>query len=474
MKQNSIKNTFGIGLAFLALTVTVSFTGPREARADCLEDIGYAALKAELGDRVPDGSGVPVGHVEASSSRGWRPDPRDPEFFGKRFVFPSNQAGGFSGHSTMVGRLFYGNRSSMAPGIKEIACYEAGDWMRAGVIRSGSNDPPRFTRSRVVNHSWVGDAGDQEDVLRRMDWIVETDETLMVVASCLKDKPLLGAGFNGIVVGRTSGESSSGTPDVSELYASGRACPHVVVPKKNLSRSTPVVAAAAALLVGFAKENPDLSSDAVSVKTTNHHGVAIHNAERTEVIKAVLMAGADRRTTNGSEWDITDYREKEADRTDNGLDFRFGAGQLNIQSSCHILSRGEQNSREDRPEGGGLIRPLGFDYDPAFGGVAGSNKRATYFLRKVRKAGRLHATLAWNLDVRGGSILHHLSLSLRDVTDPHNERLVASSKSRDDNTETLWTDVRAGRDYMLLVAGEEGAEPFRWDYALAWRLEPER
>jgi hypothetical protein len=443
----------------------------KPVRAEYRDDIGYKTLKEELGEGIPDGDGVSVGQVEAQSSGAWKPDLREAEFNGKQFNFVSTSSGGFSGHSTSVGRLFYGIRSSIAPGIKNIACHEAGSWMKEGFIRSGYSDPPRFTASRVVNHSWVGNAGDEEDILRRMDWVVEKDETIMVVASCLKNKPLLGAAYNGIAVGRTSGERAVGTPDISEDYKPARACPHLVAPQKNLSRSTPVVAAAAALLVEVANKNPSLSSDPFSVKTKNYYGETIYNAGRAEVIKAVLMASADRRASNSSRWDISDYRVKNEHQTSNGLDSRFGAGQLNIGVGYHILFAGEQNCMEDRPETGGKVNPLGFDYDPAFGGSGGSNIKSSYFFGKTGKRGRLSATLAWNLDVSGGSVLHDLDLFLIDVTDNSDERVVASSESAVDNTETLWVELRPGRKYMLLVkpgAGRE--EPFKWDYALAWRL----
>jgi len=73
----------------------------------------------------------------------------------------------------------------------------------------------------------------------------------------------------------------------------------------------------------------------------------IYNAERAATIKATLMAGADRVTVNSlATANITDYRSA-GHQTSNGLDDRFGAGQLNILHSYQILAAGEQNSLEE-------------------------------------------------------------------------------------------------------------------------------
>ena len=42
--------------------------------------------------------------------------------------------------------------------------------------------------------------------------------------------------------------------------------------------------------------------------------------------------------------DITDYRALPVNQTINGLDKRFGAGQVNIYNSFHIVAAGEQGS----------------------------------------------------------------------------------------------------------------------------------
>ena len=85
-------------------------------------------------------------------------------------------------------------------------------------------------------------------------------------------------------------------------------------------------------------KNPALSTDPLVQSTTNRNGNTIYNAERSEVVKAALMAGASRSAISG-------YTAN----TDNGLNNVYGAGQLNIYNSYHIIAAGEQNSLRGCP-----------------------------------------------------------------------------------------------------------------------------
>jgi len=241
------------------------------------------------------------------------------------------------------------------------------------------------------------------------------------------------------------------------------------------STATPLVASAAALLVGVGHHGGSgLSQDPVASSTTNRLGDTIYNAERAEVIKATLMAGADRtspRLTN----DITPGGYS-VDR-DNGLDSRYGAGELNIYASYHILAGGEQNSAEDASGNGGLIGPVGFDYDPQFGGGSGSNRLGSYYFSTDLSQGTLTASLVWHIDIDGGTAhdfdgtatLYDLDLLLYDITNSNDWLEKAFSRSNEDNTENLWVDLVAHRDYLLQVVADTPDE-FLWDYGLAWMI----
>ena len=248
-----------------------------------------------------------------------------------------------------------------------------------------------------------------------------------------------------------------------------------MAPQTTTSAATPVVAAAAAVLVETGHSNPGLSD---GPSTTNRNNSdPIYNAERSEVIKAVLMAGADRFTINGSGVaNISDYRVDAANQTANGLDARFGAGQVNVYNSYHIIAAGEQNSNEDDGSGTGNIGVYGFDYDPSFGGSSGSNNIASYYFSTGADPIILSTSLVWNMDIAGGggpnfnstATFYDLDLLLYDVTG--SQTLVMSSASQIDNTENIWTSLQAGRDYLLQVIPKAGQSNFQWDYALAWQI----
>jgi hypothetical protein len=279
-------------------------------------------------------------------------------------------------------------------------------------------------------------------------------------------------------VNKTSAPTDSGSVAAGGIYTAGRTKPDIVVPENNASRATPRVASAAALLIDAAHSNPAWSTDPAGISATNRNGDVIYNAERVEVIRAALMAGASRQTNNSSSTDIVDYRVDAADRTANGLDRRFGAGQLNISNSYHIVAAGEQNSVEDFRGGGGLIGAAGFDFDPAFGGYKGSNSTATYFLTPTAGPARLIASLVWNVTVDGGTAnnfdgsasLYDLDMMLYDVTNAANWAVVASSTSPNENTENLWELVEGGRAYAMHIKRGVAQNAFKWDYGLAWQL----
>jgi hypothetical protein len=450
------------------------------AAADYKDDIGYTRLVAEQGTSPLDGSAVAVTQVEASTAGSgnpavFLPDAGVAELSTKNITDRSGSTTGtFSGHATSVGKTFYGNTSSIAPGISTINAYWADGWLQPHFLRFGDSWKPLSSADRVANHSWIG-SFDDSDILRRTDWVVENDEFIQCVgiknSSSLNDSLLSGA-YNIIAVGKSDGNNGYSTRQLDNDYVSGRVRPEIVAPKPTSSSATPVVAAAAALLIGAGHASPCPNTDPVQSQTSNRAGNTICNAERSEVVKAVLMAGADRVTSNNSSADISDYRAI-ANQADNGLDDRFGAGQVNIYNSFHIVAAGEQNSDEDSGIGSGEVLMSGFDYDPSFGGAGGSNTTATYRFSTGDNDVVFSATLAWNIEIDGGNgpnfsgaaVLHNLNLTLYDVTGG-SQTLLQGSAGAIDNTETIWISLDAGKDYLLQVS-RQGA--FSWDFALAWQ-----
>jgi hypothetical protein len=461
------------------------------------DDIGYTALMQKLGPKIPDGSSIPLvmqieaavivdhdGDDQTDKIAVWMPDPAHSDFSGKMIFNRSGSPAYYSGHATGVGRHFYGNLNSIASGINSIESFLAGHWLGPGFLRSGNNFKPLKSASRVGNQSWVGKVEKSDsEILRRFDWVIHTDEYVQAVGPCLAHKPLLGSAFNAIAIGRAVGESGAGSVAVDSLYIAGRTCPQLIAPRKNPSSASPVVASGADILIDLGHSNPGLSTDPVFQKTINRNGDILYNAERSEVIKAALMAGADRVTHNsviidGNIPNITDYRVKPENRTASGLDRRYGAGQFNIYNSYHILAGGEQNSKEDAPKSEGIIGNYGFDYDPYFGGIDGINTIASYYFSVNDNFNRLWASLVWNIKIEAGTgfvfngegTLYNLDLVLYDITDPNKPLLVTGSTGNIENTENLWVRLAAKHNYTIQV--KPGAEQiaFIWDYALAWRI----
>jgi hypothetical protein len=446
-------------------------------------DIGYSALRNELGAATPTGAAVRVGHVEApindvsgGAAPIFMPNPTNPEFSGKTITaVTANPTGSYSDHATTVGTLLYGATASIAPGITQISSYEANNWLINSLYLSSpnpnTNGQATTSPDRVLNHSWVGGgetAAANGTLLRLVDRQAALNESIQVVGltNGPGTSPLLGgSGYNVIAVGRTDGFHQQSSVAVDTVYGPGRTVPTLVAPMGTTSAATPVVSAAAALLVQTGHQGGLTLSEG----STTINGVGtVYNAERSETIKAVLMAGADRETANTSTTaDITDYRSA-GHETANGLDSRYGAGQVNIYNSYHILAGGEQRSQQN---GGNDIASHGFDHG-MIGGLNGTGHSASYFFNATDNV-TLFASLVWNLDVSNDALLttqlHNLDLSLFDVTNNQNQ-LVATSASLLDNTENLYFNLLLGNRYEIRVTTNESTN-FSWDYALAWRMD---
>lgn len=456
-------------LVFLPLLFAAS-----GASASHLDDTGFTRLQAELGAAMPTGAGVnvtqveaPEGHVDGAPV--YAPDPADGQLAGKTITFPDgNPAGTYSGHATAVAQYFYGSASA-APGIAAIGAYEVNAWLTG--LQTNRVSP---TSSRIANHSWVGDAYNPATgqdgnpiLLRYVDRLVYQQQYIQVVGTSNSsgvDEPLLSNGYNVIAVGKTNGDHDQGTMSFTgdSVYVTGRTKPDLVAPADYTSAAAPMVAAAAALLVETGHGGGlGLSHGSVTIGG----GVGtVYNAERSETIKAALMAGADRTTANtGVSADITDYGAA-GHLTANGLDDRYGAGQLNVYDSYWIIAAGEQES-------GGTVGGRGFDYNGSFGGLGGSARQAAYgFTAQGDEV--LTASLVWNLGVANNgnltTTLHHLGLSLFDLS---TGTTVADSSSFLDNTQNLWIRLFDNHQYEMRVTALDAAD-FSWGYALAWNITP--
>lgn len=452
--------------------------------------VGYDRLKAELGDAMPTGAGIAVEQVEAyESGVRYQPDYTNAQFLGKIFSPDPLDTALASGHATIVASWFYGNTTSMTPGITLVKSFAADPWLSGaeGILGAASGAAPQVSYhdtgeySRIVNHSWVGSYGaatngagilyDREAV-RRLDWLAMNDDQIQVVglanSGMSSSLHLLAASFNAISVGRTDGgHVSAYAANLDSLYVASRVRPTLVAPREATSYAAPMVSSAAALLLQAARDNPALSNGSYIPSRT---GETITYAETTEVVKAILMAGADRHA-------IPTWRTSSRQSV-NGLDTHYGAGEVDVYNSYHILTAGERNSQQD---GGPATAPLtGFDYDPAFGGSSASNSTAGYTFTATDLS-LFTASLVWNVSISAsspaswsnpGAVLHNLDLRLIDITDALNPLTIALSGSTVDNTENLRLVIRPDHTYRMEVFRGAGQGNFLWDYGLAWQALP--
>ncbi len=575
-----------LSIAIVAITTTF-------ASATIKEDLGVAALQKELGDHAPNGAGVPVTIVESASVT-------SAKYTGKQIVYPDGSLPlEGNAHANTVGANFFGSTrftNPMGTGITDIEAFRTGPWQSTKFLyQNGSFGQPRVSgnASRIANHSYQYLETDDftGDRLRRMDWLVATDDFLQIVGTTGSGAAMpLGMGFNTISIAPASGGGprlgtaelsppSKSIPDAptDSVYTAGRFKPDLVGPT-DASGACGWTSGIAAMLIQTAHQNPGLSRGRSQISPRTK--ATIYDGETSEVIKAALMAGALRNFKDNNPYDspeVRDYREgmistvsndpdamtprpatrpttrpatspttrsaanapttkpatnaamsdtpatrpvdpaitraetpppitgsttREANQnapatrpdapttrvaatkpaamvraaTDNGLDRRYGAGQVNAFNSYHILAGGEADSAED---GGGAIGETGFDYDDHFGGANGSNAVATYTFKPTRD-GKFIASLVWNVKIDGGTpaqfagqaTLHHLFLTLVDVSAGKFAVIAMRSASTIDNTQNIWTDVIANHEYQLIVTTSDVA--FDWDYGLAWRMEAGR
>ncbi len=443
-----MRNCLGLAVIVLALAAAV--------RADWKADIGYTALQARLGAATPDGSGIAVSHIEALYDGNYLPDPADAEFAGKTFTAKSG-SGSPSVHATIVGRNYYGLTSSIAPGITTIDAYEANNWIGTGFLRLETLNVPRTETRRVQNHSWIGSVGDDAgdtDALRRTDLVVHRDGVVIAAGvnngAATAMPRLLASAYNVLAVGLTSGNSSYGPTPID---VAGRVKPDLVVPFNLTSWGTPAVAGAASLLLQTADGNNILPTLGAQEKKT----------AKALLVRALLMGGA-------TKTECANWRKGFATPSTDGtvpLDYRYGAGELNIDNSHRILAAGEQDA-----SGSSTVGLTGWDY-----GTAGPAGASLYFfdIPPFQQADGVSVLVAWNRLITVGAgnpvkltpSLANIDLRLYDASGFVLGGLRDQSVSAIDNVEHIYrTWLPAGR-YAIELTSDRS-----WTYAIAWDVRP--
>ena len=427
-------------LLILLSPVSASFGGYKD-------DIGLTALMTELGNNMPTGSGVGVSHIEAPlnspATSQYITDSTDSEMTGKTFTQKSGAAIA-SSHATSVGRNWYGITNGVAPGVTQIDAYEVNNWIGNGFLRTGnSTAAPLVETRRVQNHSWVGSTGTQstdEEIVRRFDFAIRRDGFVAIVGlnngNNTTVEPLLAGAYNAISVGVQNGNHSAGgtTDDVP-----GRIKPEIVTTSffgDTVSYACGVVSGAATLLLKTADNSPGL----------------VNARANSEVVKAVLLAGATKTQFPG--WTRTSTQP---------LDLIYGAGQLNIQNSYHLLVAGEQTASSSV-----TVSNRGWDFATTTAGAI----RYFFDVPVGFALTNCSVILTWNravVDSNGGApfvmavSVANLSLRLFSATNFTIGTQLDSSISTIQNVEHIYTNLPAGRYALEVTSDTTGT-----DYGLAW------
>ena len=314
------------------------------AWADYAAATGFTQLQAEAGAGLPNGAGVKMSIVEAALNNS-EPPPYLPAtgsgmfmetglFDGLTFSVKS-LPGTFSSHAQTVGSHMAGNltdpalgSASMAPGVTQLDCYYADTFDDDLLAPLPLKRAPSTETSQVQNHSYIGYASEAtaatyNDWLRRLDFSIARDRYLSVagVNNGGSTPDLNAAAYNILSVGLSNGNHSTG-PTSAFCDGPGRLKPEIVAPLFATSWATGYVSSAGALLRAQANTLGDA------------------NALKSFLLKAILLAGATKEEFPA--WTRT---------ASHPLDATFGAGELNIAHSFHILNGGEQ------PASAGTARP---------------------------------------------------------------------------------------------------------------------
>ncbi|MBL8888549.1 MAG: hypothetical protein JNL67_01130 [Planctomycetaceae bacterium] len=417
--------------------------------------VGYNQLATELGGSLETGAGVNVALVEASfgAANRYMPDTTNSQFSGKTILEGSGATNGNSSHALTVGQYYFGNSSSMAPGVTNISVFEAGSWINSR-LAPGGGGTPLTENFRVSNHSYVARTADVSEAnavnyLMRMDYYINQSGTTVVVGTD-NDTTVLPRlftqGYNSISVGLSTQSTKNFSRGFTNLYGNGRVKPDIVVSLNEgtgmdyTSFSTAIVSSAATLL--------HAKADTL--------GANAADARRPEVIKSILMSGATKEA--GMNWDRTNTRP---------LDETYGAGQLNIRNSYYTMQGGQFNGHLSTPTS--QIGLNGWDYESS---LAGNTSMFYEFAVGSGGVQDISMMLNWNIQVTDtdaganflpAATLSNLSLSLLDSSN----NVIDFSNSPVDNLEHISLSSLNSGTYRMRV---DNLSSFSSSFALSWRM----
>jgi hypothetical protein len=387
-------------------------------------------------------------------------------------VFP-NSLGEESGHADSVAWNYYGMATGVATNIAHVdnidADYFAEEYISTGasttnytfVLPSSNIDDSvanqSFIFANVVSNQYVNlGSNEQAAADTAYDNYAAKYNTLFVSAGGNGSPAYVSPPatcYNGIGVGVFEGNGSSVGPTVDN----GRCKPDItaIAPGGDTSWSAPYVAGAAAILM--------------QAGWRGDGGSGTNSATNMMTIKALLLDGA----VKPADW---------SNSPPSPLDFRYGAGVLNVFNSYEQLAGGEHgyNFSTNVPEGtahppvvttASVPDLNGWDFNT---NTSSSTKDAVnHYFFNVTNSGNgaaftLTATLVWNRH-EDESAINNLELFLYNAA---NSNLVASSTSVVDNVQHVFVpQLPQGRyDLQVWKAGGGGIVSDGEPYALAWTM----
>jgi hypothetical protein len=439
--------------------------------ASNLDNIGVTLLQAVMTN--VNGADIRVAQVEAGLDTNnppmiWEVNPaatgRPTNLFtyissdGSTNNFP-NTLGSESSHADEVAGNFYGISGGVATNVAHVDNYEA-DYFYNSIIAATL---PASINDRVVNQSFIfngSSVSDQQTIDSDYDNYAAQFGTLFVsgVGNGGAVNPPATC-YNGIGVGVSDGSSSVGpTPD------NGRAKPDIIAPGGATSFSTPYVAGAAAVLMqaGLRGDGGGDTNSAADIRT----------------IKCLLLNGA----IKPDDW---------TNIAPSPLDFRYGAGVLNVFNSYKQLAGGKHGYIVSTTVSAGGAHPptgadgtvgvlSGWDFNTNTSSSFPSAQDGVkhYYFNITNSAANAAftatATLVWNRPQsqtpNTPSSINNLNLYLYNAA---NSNLVACSTSLVDNVEHIFLPKLAQGRYDLQVwMSASGISSFNNSetYALAWEF----
>jgi hypothetical protein len=320
------------------VSLSICLLASSVAIADFRESSGWNLLIDRIGiENVPDGSGLVVSMVEAPDGDNYGLNMSEANFTAHTIIDQGPGSQGVSSHANNVASRYFGTLESMTPAADPVYLYQASGWCLDDFLRANysSSTPPLSLPGgiKTLNHSWIGSFGsvtNDQIILRRLDYSVTRDESIMVVG--VDNDPdnetlaLLDHAFNVISVGLRSGNHDYADTDPA-YEGGGRMKPHICAKSSLTSFATPIVTSAAVMLVEQVRSDPFLPAD----------------GERTEVVKSILLTGADHQYSIGNNGWSNEPFDNGEDRglATRPLDDVQGAGQIDVDRNHLVMSGGQ-------------------------------------------------------------------------------------------------------------------------------------